>query len=172
MSVRCPSCRTVMQEGVEHGAARSWCEACGKVWFGLDNLDHYLASIVRQYTPAELEQLRKECKDRREALAGLSVVFYPHCLECEDRMLRRAFGGISGIITYVCTEHGVLVSAADLVAIKQFVAGGGEVLMLQDSNAELALHLDEAKSDAKALERAVKLGRHAAAYWYPHMFSG
>ena len=47
-------------------------------------------------------------------------------------MLRKAFAGMSGIISNSCTYHGLMIHIDDLKLVLDFVTRGGEVLILRE----------------------------------------
>jgi Zn-finger nucleic acid-binding protein len=52
-------------------------------------------------------------------------VSYRPCPLCKKLMHRRNFGGLSGVIVDICTEHGLWFDAGELPSVLAFVEGGG-----------------------------------------------
>lgn len=54
-----------------------------------------------------------------------SVVTYLPCLVGEDLMVRRNFGGASGVIIDVCRNHGIWLDHSELEKVLGFIKKGG-----------------------------------------------
>jgi len=55
----------------------------------------------------------------------LDPVHYVPCPECRTMMMRRNFGGASGVIVDVCAPHGIWFDAGELPVVLEFVECGG-----------------------------------------------
>lgn len=105
------------------------CEACGGVWLDVGELDTLLAEVPIQDQPADRKTLRKEVHvHTSESKLGVE---YRKCPRCDDVMMRRNFGGISGVIIDECSIHGVYLDAGELEALETFIRLGGLQLSKQ-----------------------------------------
>jgi Zn-finger nucleic acid-binding protein len=60
----------------------------------------------------------------RQPLAAERVRYLP-CAECRQLMVRRNFGGASGVILDVCGRHGLWFDHGETEKVLEFVRGGG-----------------------------------------------
>ncbi len=115
------------------------CETCAGVWVDRDTLGQLLESAAQAASPSSSETVR-----RKTMPVGLatSAVVYRRCPECEQAMLRKNFGTISGIVVDVCGRHGTFFDYGELPGVVDFVRSGG--LSLAQKHAE-----SESLRDAK-----------------------
>jgi len=117
----CPRCRSGLRSRTVGHTALVECTSCGGLWIAQEDLD-------RICEKADEEELVSR------ALAG-SVPAHPGdpsqgsaylpCPTCRDMMVRRNFGGTSGILIDVCRGHGVWLDHRELERIVAFVRKGG-----------------------------------------------
>ena len=84
--------------------------------------------------------------------AGRDAAFLP-CPRCKDRMVRKNFGGASGVILDVCRHDGIWLDHRELERVLAFVRAGGlvearrrEVKRLEDAAREAKSRRDAAGS--------------------------
>lgn len=127
----CPSCGQLMKT-VNVGLEQSpflieRCEKCLGLFFDPGELD----SIIEH-------QIRAVFTVDRLALAGLAntrpedEVKYRKCPICSKLMNRTNFGGISGVITDQCRNHGLFLDAGELHHILQWTRSGGSIAAAQE----------------------------------------
>lgn len=97
------------------------CRRCGGVWVD-----------VRTFR-AIVESARKQAVEdgkpaRRQMARRAAAVVYRPCPTCSQRMQRRNFGRVSGIILDQCPKHGVFLDAGELPDVLEFVKSGGLAL--------------------------------------------
>lgn len=130
------------------------CLGCANVFISHAALESALAGLTRAFTMQDLEALRAQCRERVHALVSAPVRaqarIYEQCPVCQSVLTRKAFASGSGIITYVCAEHGVLGGFNWLKQALEYIARGGEVLMLRE---ELAV-TQERLAQIRARENA------------------
>lgn len=99
------------------------CEGCGGIWLDVGELDALLAEVPVQESPADRRTLRREVHvHTSDSRLGVE---YRKCPRCEAVMMRRNFGGISGVIIDECSVHGVYLDAGELEALETFIRLGG-----------------------------------------------
>ncbi len=102
-------------------AALVECGGCGGVWLAPGALDRLCASAEAMQDASQ--HLFGRAAPRR--LVDPSKVAYLPCPTCKDRMVRRNFGGASGVIVDVCKEHGVWLDHGELEKVVEFSRAGG-----------------------------------------------
>jgi Zn-finger nucleic acid-binding protein len=120
----CPRCRQPLRTRTLSGAVLgsvTECGGCGGVWLTPEMLDRMCASAeaMQEATNALLAGRPPR------APPILEKVVYVPCPDCKDLMVRRNFGGDSGVIVDVCGRHGVWFDHAELEKVLAFVRGGG-----------------------------------------------
>ena len=138
---RCPSCPVELSRYRAPAGSLFDCNRCGGQF-----VEHALL---------------RELLERREVAGALlprkprklnpleQPVVYLKCPACSIMMNRKNFGGSSGIIVDVCTNHGLWFDAGELPQVLKFVEDGGLARARQRQQAEAA----RAKREA-ALARA------------------
>lgn len=135
----------------EYREHRVWrCAGCGDLFVPTESLARLLANVTRAFDDESLKALRAQCRERIESLVGATVKaelrVYQNCPVCLETMTRRSFAPGSGIVVHLCTSHGSLGRFNWLKQAEEFIARGGEVLVLMD---ELAA----AETKIRELER-------------------
>ncbi|MFQ5930848.1 MAG: zf-TFIIB domain-containing protein [Nitrospiraceae bacterium] len=115
----CPRCEVSLKIHVSREDREEYdiCPRCGGLW--LDRAEFHRATrktTVYRHHPKAVEYLRGPVRD--------SVKYVP-CVRCGQRMNRKNFGRISGVITDECRSHGVWLDAGELEKIRHFIADGG-----------------------------------------------
>jgi Zn-finger nucleic acid-binding protein len=121
----CPRCRGRLRERrIAAGgplAVVVECGACGGLWLSPAALDRLCAS-AEQVQAITLELVGTSFPPSR---VDPGRVTYLACPRCRDRMVRRNFGGTSGVIVDLCRLHGVWLDHAELEKVLEFVRAGG-----------------------------------------------
>lgn len=120
----CPRCQSVRLDGYHNGEATLYdCESCGGQF--VTNSD--LTAMLQAHECRLVEAPRLL---RKENPLSQPVTYVP-CPKCQQLMLRRNFGGISGVVVDVCAAHGTWFDAGELPRILAFVGSGGLRLVRQ-----------------------------------------
>jgi Zn-finger nucleic acid-binding protein len=118
--VKCPACGVDLE--VFHGGPGKLrdCGQCGGQF-----VQHALMrELVERREILGLAAPRRQRKSNPLA----DPVRYVKCPECRELMLRKNFGGASGVIVDVCQKHGVWFDRGELPRVLSFVEAGGLVL--------------------------------------------
>ncbi len=99
------------------------CGDCGGIWLDVGELDTLLAEVAVAPEPADRQTLRREV--HVHTIDSQLGVEYRKCPRCATVMMRRNFGGISGVIIDECSVHGVFLDAGELEALETFIRLGG-----------------------------------------------
>jgi Zn-finger nucleic acid-binding protein len=141
----CPRCEGDLRHRVLGKTSLIECSLCAGMWLEqgcFDNLcqradQQSLALRALAKTPPPVQRIEE------------NQVRYLPCIRCQDLMVRRNFGGASGVIIDVCRSHGVWLDHNELEKILEFVRGGGLQHMRDRELRQLQDH-----------ERRVQLQRH------------
>jgi uncharacterized C2H2 Zn-finger protein len=130
-------CKGQLKREERDGRKLYRCESCGSVFLPKEDFADLFKNMVRQFKPADLEELNKLCKRRREKLVAAASDekfkrLYFNCPECGQQMARKAFSRLSGIVIHHCSSHGVLGAQGWLEEAMDFITKGGEVLALKE----------------------------------------
>ena len=114
----CPRCEIRLKIHLTHDREEyDICSRCGGLW--LDRPEFHRATrktnVYRRNTE-EGEYLRGPSRH---------PVRYISCVRCGQRMNRKNFARISGVIIDECRSHGVWLDAGELEKIRHFIADGG-----------------------------------------------
>jgi Zn-finger nucleic acid-binding protein len=117
----CPRCRSSLRSRTVGSAALVECTGCGGLWIAQEDLE-------RICEKADLEELVSralaESPPTHPVDPGSGPTYIP-CPTCRDFMVRRNFGGSSGVLIDVCRGHGVWLDHRELERILEFVRKGG-----------------------------------------------
>lgn len=117
----CPRCRAALRGRTVADRDLVECSSCGGLWL----------------TPSVMEDLCAHAEDVgavRRAIAATppptrpvdeEKVVYRPCVTCHQLMIRRNFGGTSGIIVDSCRDHGIWFDHTELVRVLEFTQKGG-----------------------------------------------
>jgi Zn-finger nucleic acid-binding protein len=119
--VFCPRCGGTLQSRTVGAIALIECASCAGLWLAPDVFESICQradqeAIVRQH----LSSNPTPTIDATKAAAG-----YLPCIRCGDLMVRKNFGGTSGVIIDLCRGHGIWLDHRELERILDFVHGGG-----------------------------------------------
>lgn len=123
----CPACKPVAlltQRRVGETALLE-CRRCAGFWVDVDVLGHLIDKASQKALGKDWmieEALRGGAAAIEEAQEG---AFYRKCPCCGKMMLRRNYGGRSGVIVDVCREHGAWFDANELTRVLEWVGSGG-----------------------------------------------
>ncbi len=113
----CPSCKKPLDRFAGTGGVLLDCASCGGQFVEHELLRSLLES--REVTGLAVTQ-----RVRKDALA-LSPVRYLPCPSCASLMNRKNFGGESGVVVDVCSQHGTWFDIGELPRVLAFVSSGG-----------------------------------------------
>jgi Zn-finger nucleic acid-binding protein len=121
----CPRCKgTLRERQLEGGGPLAFvveCGSCGGLWLSPGTLDRLCADHEAAHS-ASAHLIRRPPPPLK---IDTGKVSYLPCPECRDFMVRRNFGGSSGVIVDVCKNHGVWLDHAELEKVVDFARGGG-----------------------------------------------
>lgn len=159
----CPRCSHSLKVVVQSGAEVDFCPACHGVWVEHLEEKQVLEIKPESFSLDELNRLRKHYV----SLGRVEKVCYVPCPVCKALMNRKIWGGCSGIVVDVCSEHGTWYDAKELEKVKEYVRFGGveyEKMVKVDQRLS-ALH-------SKLAQESVRLdGRIDSAYMRARLWS-
>ena len=160
----CPACGTNMADAERCGVEVRLCPACGACWCARDVVQAMIDAVERRFDTKTLESLRQECAERHRtglAKGPPTTIEYLKCPDCGTQMNRKAFAPQTGIVADACVPHGLFLEQGQLEAMRDFVARGGELLVLDATNRQLTdaladlgrkvKHLDQARAQAASM---------------------
>ena len=113
----CPACPGTLREREVGSRRLTECGGCGGLWLPAALLDALCAEAER----AGIADLAPEpAKPARE-----EEIRYRPCAACGALMMRRNFGGSSGVVVDLCRAHGVWLDAHELERVLAWARGGG-----------------------------------------------
>jgi Zn-finger nucleic acid-binding protein len=117
----CPRCRAAMHPRTVDGAPLLECTSCGGFWMEPPHFDFVCRRARNEPRigsgPAPL--LIERPPD------PLGHAYLP-CPECEDFLVRKNFGGTSGVVIDVCRNHGVWLDHGELPRIVRWIREGND----------------------------------------------
>lgn len=117
----CPRCRSALRSRTVGHTALVECGGCGGLWISQDDLDR----ICEKADEEELVSRALASSQPSHPVDPSQGPAYLPCPTCHDLMVRRNFGGTSGILIDVCRGHGVWLDHRELERILEFVRKGG-----------------------------------------------
>jgi len=130
----CPRCNEALTEQDIEGAKTLMCPQCHGMFFPDEVLESVLNKLRATCDPTDLDSAMKDFKDRfRRELP--KNVRYKNCPVCEEPMIRRNYGTVSGVIIDVCADHGTWVDENAFAELASFIVRGGDLVA---GRAELA----------------------------------
>ncbi|MFO0983783.1 MAG: zf-TFIIB domain-containing protein [Planctomycetota bacterium] len=120
-SARCPRCLHELTSRSLGEQSVAECGRCAGLFLRPEHFERLIARAdERRVVLAELER-------RTAAAASVDAerVAYLRCPLCPDMMVRRNFGGGSGVILDLCRDHGIWLDHHELEKILAFVHAGG-----------------------------------------------
>ena len=120
----CPLCHIQMQTinvGEKLPLYIERCESCYGIFFDINELEIMIENSVKGSRNVDLIKLAKISEHPRH----IDIVVYRKCPVCKKMMQRKNFMGRSGVITDLCTEHGVWLDSGELRHIMEWVKTGG-----------------------------------------------
>lgn len=123
----CPRCGDPMGEEDLDGSKALMCPTCHGMFFPAEGLESVLNKLRATCDPTDVDSALKDFKDRfRRELP--KNVRYKHCPVCEEPMIRRNYGTVSGVIIDVCVEHGTWVDENAFADLASFIVRGGDLV--------------------------------------------
>lgn len=125
----CPRCQDCRLDAYRSGDAVLFdCAGCGGQF--IDSADLRRLIQAREHAGRSTPRLL-----RKENPLTQPINYVP-CPACRQLMLRRNFGGISGVVVDVCAAHGTWFDAGELARVLAFAEAGG-LLQAQQRQDEL-----------------------------------
>jgi len=150
----CPRCGAAMREREVATVTVVECSSCGGLWLSPAVFDRICGDAdlssraTRELTAGSIP---------RVTIPDGKIVYLP-CPRCHDRMVRKNFGGNSGVIVDVCRLDGIFLDHGELEKVVEFVHAGGllearrrEVKRLEDEAREAKWKRDFAGGGAAGL---------------------
>lgn len=140
----CPRCevRLKIHTTPEDREEYDICRRCGGMW--LDRAEFHRATRKKNVYRSH----EKKGEYFRGALRD--PVIYVPCVRCGQRMNRKNFARVSGVIIDECRSHGVWLDSGELEKIRHFIADGGlersrdrEIAEVRTELKELATKVDK-----------------------------
>lgn len=140
-ALQCPGCGHQgmyswnLGEGQQH-AKISVCSGCGGSF-----ASHQVFNALIEREQERFEQRRGPGELRLEnvkrfVLPQSSSIQYKGCPVCNERMHRKNYGRLSGVVVDQCAKHGVFFDAGELPQILEFVSTGGLAVASQKRDRE------------------------------------
>jgi Zn-finger nucleic acid-binding protein len=148
----CPRCRSALRARAVGHASMVECTSCGGLWIAQEDLER----ICEQADEQELATRALEGSQPAHPVDPSRGPAYLMCPTCRDLMVRRNFGGSSGVLIDVCRGHGVWLDHRELERILEFVRMGGLMQARAREVERLAHEAEVAKAEmlaGPALER-------------------
>lgn len=120
----CPVCKTALKTinvGEKISLHIERCDSCYGVFFDINELEEIIDDTVKGSTNIDLIKLFQITENPRY----VDVIVYRNCPVCQKKMNRKNFMGQSGVITDVCSEHGIWLDSGELRQIMEWVKVGG-----------------------------------------------
>jgi Zn-finger nucleic acid-binding protein len=117
----CPRCKSALRSRTVGKTALVECSSCGGLWIAQDDLDR----ICEKADEEELVSRTLAGSLPTHPVDPTIGPTYIPCPTCHDLMVRKNFGGSSGILIDVCRGHGVWLDHRELERILEFVHKGG-----------------------------------------------
>jgi Zn-finger nucleic acid-binding protein len=164
----CPSCKPERKLASRRisddpaALAMLECGRCAGVWLGHRAFETLGArarpgmALASQARPAEAARPRGSGTSKRTT----KVVYRP-CPLCSKLMVRRNFGGISGVVVDVCSADGLWFDAGELDDVLAWIRGGGLARSEQrqrEENEEVARRLAAARMSERPAPREESSG--------------
>jgi Zn-finger nucleic acid-binding protein len=120
-SAACPRCKTAMRMRALEGAEIVECGSCGGLWL---TPEQFSAMCAHAEDGGALRRALEAASQPKKPFAEEKVVYLP-CATCQQLMMRKNFGGTSGVLIDVCRRHGVWLDTRELERALDFVQRGG-----------------------------------------------
>lgn len=117
----CPRCQSSLRSRALGSLALIECGNCAGLWLDPDHFE----AICDEADKEELVRRSLGSESAPPFDASRQMPGYLACITCGDLMVRRNFGGTSGVIIDLCRGHGIWLDHRELERILDFVHGGG-----------------------------------------------
>ena len=120
----CPVCKTGLKTiniGENLVLHIERCDSCYGVFFDTEELKEVIEASVKGSRNIDLMKLFQITENPRY----IDIMVYRNCPVCEKKMNRKNFMGQSGVITDVCSDHGIWLDSGELRQILEWVKVGG-----------------------------------------------
>ncbi|MHC4938167.1 MAG: zf-TFIIB domain-containing protein [Planctomycetota bacterium] len=123
----CPRCGDPLSDQDLEGATALMCGTCHGMFFPGEALEVVLNKLRATCDPTDVDSALRDFKDRfRRELP--KNVRYKLCPVCEEPMIRRNYGTVSGVIIDVCYEHGTWADETAFAELASFIVRGGDLV--------------------------------------------
>ena len=117
----CPRCEGALQVRILGTGSITECSHCGGLWLEPDAFD----AAQRDAEDSGWTEALGRSKWQPPRTHAHKQVSYLPCIVCKDLMVRRNYGGASGVIIDLCGEHGVWLDHREIDQILAFIQDGG-----------------------------------------------
>jgi len=142
----CPRCRGGLRSRSIGAESFVECTACAGLWVGQEVLERICAKTDLQEL---VGQALRGVPPSRPVDPSEGRAYLP-CPTCTDLMVRRNFGGSSGVLVDVCRGHGVWLDHRELERILEFVRKGGLLKAREQEVERLRREAERAKAQVLA----------------------
>jgi len=161
-SAKCPRCQSALVLREHEKTSYTECTRCSGIWLDAATFERVLeakdtavlAEAVRAFTdarPAATEEVDQ-------------VVKYLPCPVCSGFMLRKNFGGCSGIVIDWCKGHGFWFDGSELEKVMAFINSGGLDKSRQQEILRSKRELERLKEQKSAWNAVSARGSHLPAW--------
>jgi Zn-finger nucleic acid-binding protein len=123
----CAQCEHELEEQDWDGVTVLMCAECGGCFFLDNGLERTLDKLREATEPRDISEIMADLKGRRFGTVAKAVRYRP-CPVCREFMVRRNYGGVSGIMIDVCGPHGIWVTQHAFGELSEFVSLGGDAI--------------------------------------------
>jgi Zn-finger nucleic acid-binding protein len=118
--VSCPRCKATLRCRTLGTTTLVECTQCAGLWLTPDHFERVCDNAEKE----EAVRMFVEQHPGPKEVASSKVSYIP-CIVCKDMMVRRNFGGVSGILIDLCGKHGIWLDHSELERVLEFVQKGG-----------------------------------------------
>jgi len=129
----CPTCHTNMSTidiGKEYKFLIQRCETCYGVFFDHNELENMVQTSINGSKNIDLIKLSQITENPRH----IDIIVYKKCPICNKHMHRKNYKKRSGVITDICSQHGVWLDSGELRQILEWTKTGGEERIKQEKS--------------------------------------
>ena len=124
---KCPRCNDPLDEQDIEGVATLMCPSCQGMFFPRQGLEIVLNKLRATCEATDMDSALQEFKDRFRRELPDSVQ-YKQCPVCDEPMIRRNYGTVSGVIVDVCYSDGTWVDGVAFGELADFIVRVGDLV--------------------------------------------
>ncbi len=117
----CPRCKAALRHRKVDDDEIVECAGCGGLWLAPEQ---FATLCEHAEDDGGLRRAIDSSPPPAQPVSETRVTYLP-CPTCQDLMMRKNFGGASGVIIDVCRHHGVWLDTRELERVLTFVQKGG-----------------------------------------------